>query len=176
MTLKDEPDKLLAFCAEECTRYSIDAPWVADGWRYATNGTVIVRVPTTEPDTDDGQRRPDGGLWFRDLPVCSEPWPEHGGEMKHPDCATCKGTGRTRCECPVCFNSHWRRCSVCGGELAPLIVAGKRLAGDLCLIIQALPDDVKYALTGNAEDTVAFTSGDLQGVVACLVVEKGARD
>ena len=40
------------FCAEEDGRYPISKPWIHDGWKYATDGRIIVRQWTDEPDSD----------------------------------------------------------------------------------------------------------------------------
>ena len=40
------------FCAkvEPAGRYPITAPWVKDGWRYATDARITVREPTNAPN------------------------------------------------------------------------------------------------------------------------------
>jgi len=45
-----------------------------------------------------------------------------------------------------------------------LTIAGRLIAGELCLKIEAL-GDVKYAKKGNADEALAFTCGELQGLV-----------
>jgi len=48
-------------CAKEDSRYAMQSPWIAGGYRYATDGRIIVREATTEPDTshETNRRSPD---------------------------------------------------------------------------------------------------------------------
>jgi hypothetical protein len=106
---------LMPFCGNEHEiRDWMRFPWVANKWQYATNGHLIVRVPSDEADTEQGDKklRPnnvadlfkrhltDGEgefLLFPPLPPC-EPCPvcdgtgivdeEHGPEC----CINCWGT------------------------------------------------------------------------------------
>ena len=45
---------ITAFCAEEDGRYPMTKPWIQDGWLYATDACIAVRVPSKEPDTAPG--------------------------------------------------------------------------------------------------------------------------
>lgn len=129
-TTQQVPD-ITAFCAEEDGRYIISKPWVDDGWRYATDGRLVVRVPT--PDEDDTPTPPqaerqlvNASAWFADLyPVepahCTEPFPKHDGrtftqacdnEAHEKKCPACIGSGT--CHCPSCDNAH--DCPKCDGR------------------------------------------------------------
>jgi hypothetical protein len=45
-------------CAGEDSRYAIREPWVAGGFRYATDGRIVIRQKTGDPDTPRGDRGP----------------------------------------------------------------------------------------------------------------------
>lgn len=113
---------LTPFCdPDTSSRYALDQPWVVDGWRYATDGKVLVRVPATgEPDTPphpEGKRRP-GKVHEIVPPVDGKwlPWPEIAscekceGSLKI-ECESCCGDGQCEnCKCGQCHN-----CGKCDG-------------------------------------------------------------
>lgn len=89
---------LTPFCANEWEiRDWMRMPWTANGWTYATNGHLAVRVPSTEPDTEQpGTRiRPNNiaGLFRQHLEE------EQGEFLLFPPllpvqpCMVCGGTG-----------------------------------------------------------------------------------
>lgn len=45
------PPYLQPFCDPGAYRYLISVPFVVDGYRYATDGRIVVRVPTADPDS-----------------------------------------------------------------------------------------------------------------------------
>jgi hypothetical protein len=117
---------LKPFCdPDPDSRYGLDEPWVVDGWRVATDGKVIVRVPATgeqdSPARDDGKRRP---KQIRDiLPPLNaaesdwQPWPSIS------PCANCMGVGKDTCEtcngsgtCDHCRCRNEHDCGDCDGE------------------------------------------------------------
>jgi len=143
-------DRLLAFCGSKAERYDLDKPWVFHGWRYATNGRIAVREPTTKPDTDDGRKRPRTTYQlFHNFPTCTHAWPHHDGTVEYDVPASPRGIA----------------------SLAPLIVSRYRIRGESCRLIEAL-GDVHYAAKSRTRDVVKFTSGALQGVVAVLSDEE----
>ena len=129
-TAQQTPE-ITGFCADEDGRYRISKPWVKDGWRYATDGRVAVRLPAEgEPDEPQpegpGTRLPDASDWFGEqyefkADLCTEPFPPHDGrtikqtcdnEAHMKDCQECNGTGT--CWCPKCEHPH--DCPKCHGE------------------------------------------------------------
>lgn len=64
---------LQRYCSTDpAPRYEMRRPFVRDGWIYATDGRVCVRVPTSEPDTacsDD-----------EEFPPCAKLFDERGVE------------------------------------------------------------------------------------------------
>lgn len=107
-------DELLrACCAKEASRYSVTEPWVAGGFRIASDGRVLVRLPTTAadskppkgvmyPPTDDVLK----GVFVDDGVACPDPGPERVAE-----CERCRGLGIARCDL-----DHEHDCPDCGGR------------------------------------------------------------
>lgn len=107
---------LTPFCSADKSRYSIHKPFVQGGCLCATDGYILVRVPSKEPDTiagDPGLHLPNvhekvpwkqRGAW--------RPWPRRNrvGAPRH--CPTCAGKGSYICgKC-----KYERACPDCGGE------------------------------------------------------------
>lgn len=113
---------LEAFCGEGNTRYAFTKPFVRGGWRSATNGRVLVRVPSNEPDTE-GNWPKTGELFLQKwrkinpvllmLPARGEEdcWDCYGTRTRHVECELCKGNGNCSCEC-----GHKHKCGVCAGR------------------------------------------------------------
>lgn len=71
------------------SRYNLQSPWVEDGWKYATDGRILMAVPTQEAnsrlvDHEGGRRYPRGccdiirscfGEW-----ADARPWPTIGAD------------------------------------------------------------------------------------------------
>lgn len=108
-------DFLGAFCGEPDARYFMQLPYVQCGWRYATDGRIVVRVPSPgEPDTPEpaeGRLPPD---LLYDFPAQIEemiPWP--APEYTIGECDACRGTGKELCR--VCDSETRHECSACAG-------------------------------------------------------------
>jgi hypothetical protein len=103
-----------------CGRY-IKAPWVKSGHRYATEGHICIRVPTTEVDTVELER-PGTAVKALALPWTPtaepwQPWPEPNYIIKDAECPECKGNGdRYRLKCAICNGTGKCKCSECGDE------------------------------------------------------------
>lgn len=129
-TIPQAPD-LTPFCADERGRYAIDRPWVNSGWRYATDGRLVVRVPA--PGAHDEPEPPalepqlvHADEWFGEMygfdeGRCIEPFPKYDGrtfkqtcdnEAHMKECPACLGSGT--CRCPDCDNAH--DCPKCHGQ------------------------------------------------------------
>ena len=137
-------DPMLFFCDPGSARLP-RAPWVRDGWRYATDGAIVIRRPAGENE------EPTEGLPSRTIhkvfdafPACEHPIVLsgaiqdarcdacHGIGATTETCATCEGSGNHVC---VCGRRH--KCGVCGGkgrakkkphEECPICRGKKRLA------------------------------------------------
>lgn len=139
------------FCAEEgYAMRRLERPFVWKGWKYATDGRVLVRVPAPgEPDSSesDGGKVPKG---IEDLikPVDGDwmPWPEVE------PCESCRGDGMTACpgcECGHCDGDKDIECTDCHSHRTGLDIAGIRVARHFAGLIADLPGveystDVRY--------------------------------
>jgi hypothetical protein len=121
------------------SRYALGKPWVRGGYQYATNGRIAVRQPTSEPDTDDGKRRPNKTILEILKPSsCTEPWPTF--RIKRMD----DGTD--------------------GIDSADTEIAGRLTAGCYVLLVSLL-GDVKYDPSGKPDDPLRFTADGIEGAV-----------
>lgn len=111
---------LSLFCDSEVMRYDLSKPFTIDGWRYATDAKICVRVPTDDPSDElkandlhgrfpdcrtlpwpDAKTR-DTLAWMPMPPVPPEAWevcPCCEGSKVDPDfkdeeCDFCEGEGR----------------------------------------------------------------------------------
>lgn len=185
---------LSKFCDPESSRYSIQKPWVKNGYTYATDGRVLVRVDTAdEPDT---VAEPGSGLRFPKaddiLPplAASEsdwlPWP------KVEPCETCMASNKIPCiecdghgECNLCRCKTPHECGNCDGtgsidcETCTDIGGfshrfGKaEIALKYAFAISALPD-VKYLPQEKPDGVVRFRFDGGEGAVASLY-DKGGK-
>ncbi len=99
------------FCSVDETRMAICTPFAFNGWKYATDGRIAVRVPTDEPDdSNKPYKRPDASALFKDFNVTGlEAFeiPSLQGVEKI-RCYSCDGSGEQTCdmghdhECPEC--------------------------------------------------------------------------
>lgn len=111
---------LLSFCAQPWdSKHLMAKPFNLNGWTYALNGHVGIRVPATGPDTvpPEGERFPPASSVF--VPVEGEriPWPER---LYCPQCFDtgtigCNGCQR-RCDDDGCTGCGKRRCRLCNGR------------------------------------------------------------
>ena len=115
---------LQKFCAKDSIKYAIANPFVRGGWRYATDGRVLVRVPAPLIPSDgiNREQQPDVDTVLRgvDFTKCTESMPPLRSDSRGKDkekkcnckmCPSCDGTGG--CVCPDCGNGH--DCPVCDG-------------------------------------------------------------
>ena len=88
-------------------------PWAFNGWKYATDGKIAVRVPTDEPDdSSEPHKRPDAAAIFRGFDVTGlVPFaiPELQG-VKEKKCSSCNGRGYSTCD-----HGHDHKCNDCDG-------------------------------------------------------------
>jgi hypothetical protein len=116
MTTTNQMIDLRPFCAiGDYGVAKMDEPWVLDGWRYATDGRILVRVPAAGvPNTitiPDHHFPPAQKLFAESPAVEPIPWPTAPLVLKSIECLQCDGSGRIGCE--DCDNLE--RCLVCGG-------------------------------------------------------------
>lgn len=129
-------EEMLPFCDAESTRYAIGAPFVLDGWKYATDTRVCIRVPCSEPNRQSGEGRfvpadkvfagfPSGGF---------SPMGEVVDVKGNVVCQRCAGEGRIdRARCRRCGGAGYVYCDHCDNENDCRECRGKGLTiGDLC--------------------------------------------
>lgn len=147
---------LQPFCSKDTGfRHALHGPWVKDGFRCATDGRIVIRIPTLgEPDTqgerpypptDDVVVPPPPGttlnLWMQDaaLPPADRECRLCRGRGQCPTCAQgcpdCEGSGRvTNGEAPVLLGQntyirlrHWKLLNVLPGIAwyAPPLALGR---------------------------------------------------
>lgn len=175
---------LTPFCSDDphC-RYAIDKPWVIDGWRNATDGKIIVRVPApgepnytvTEPGrgrcpkTDDVLPAVDG-KWL--------PWP-----TVEP-CSKCSASGKVGCdqcggdgECDQCSCKHLHECGHCDGTGQvtckachdpggfDFMFGETEISRHYAMLVRALPGPVEYLPASKKEGKVRFRFAGGEGAV-----------
>ena len=78
-------DRFKRFCTSDGFRYALGAPFVQQGYLYATDGRVAVRIATDEPEVVNPE--------FRHPRMDSLPWPDLAQSMMHwPSAAKHKGS------------------------------------------------------------------------------------
>ena len=105
-------DDLKRFCiSPDDPRLGLLRPWTRDGYTWASNGHIIVRVPVIA-DIPDNTQAPDGLALFNKQPPATEWIPVPTVEKPGiEDCDHCDGTGLHECDCD---NEH--TCGYCDGK------------------------------------------------------------
>jgi hypothetical protein len=99
----------------------IDKPFVADGWLYACDGRIAIRLPAPgEPDSvaDNDRKFPGKTMTeiFNRLSAIDAwaPWPAAAYVERVAQCDSCEGWGRVeREECSSCHGSGEVECTRC---------------------------------------------------------------
>ncbi len=99
-------DEIKVFCAIDDARWNLLHPWTRDGYTWATNGHIIVRVPAMD-DVPENNDAPDAGRLMAKAPDDLPYFPVPECTMPAPiSCSWCDGTGRDpndkRCRCDEC--------------------------------------------------------------------------
>jgi hypothetical protein len=162
MTLLD----LQPFCSTCETRPQLARPYNLDGWTYATDGRICLRVPAladTEPNTDSPPPPNPAELFNQPLAkACDEnlaPFPTLPDAPPRVYCHECNGEGFVRCEC--C--NHEKDCDNCtnGTEavLFPWRVGGQYLNLHYLRKIEGLPGLIFHALPAPVPSLFRFNGG-----------------
>lgn len=156
-------EQLLRFCDRGFMyRWDLSTPFVVGGWKYATDGTCGIRVPTTEPDTDRAR------LYPQNAALVYEPalmllgaielvkFPIHNGQFVDEDCYFCGGSKTDQIDCPSCAGDGFEcetchcngliplkdtvcpRCKGDGRMLELTLFAGQRFAGHYINLVNEL--------------------------------------
>lgn len=201
VVIEQPPIDLQRFRETESSRYAIQSPWVFHGWRYATDGIIVVRLPAPgEADTPDvvspGLRErkfPRLCHLFDDFPECLEQMAVSVNRV--PTCEDCLGTGWRPQECRDCeglgdmcgdppgcprckgkgevVDGNGDRCRFCAGRkmVYENQYIGNREIAGRYLSILADIPGLRIHLAGDERSGLAFVSGRLQGVLMPLVME-----
>lgn len=185
---KESAIDLTPYCDDPGGRYSLDTPFVIDGWKYATDGRCCVRIPCEEPNTD-GRKIPKANELFADVVgLAYETWPNspihrckgpcvfcHGdkmypstvckncggnGYMEHEDCARCDGVGYVGPKCFNCDGIGWGL-ACCHQE-----ILGVELSFRYVRLIEKLPGPLLIAR--HSDEFVAFRFDGGEGLLAPL--------
>ena len=179
---------LKPFCQTyESSRFAMDKPFVKNGFKYATDARIIIRVPTDEPDTDIGETKfPDTEHIYAkyEAVVCDQEWPESFpdcptcGQLGYAiqyECMTCRGEGYQKCdlwhdhECDECYGHGYTKGRMCkddkevrvthDGKDCDIKIGDELFARELIAKVSALPKPIKWASTGKGEP-MKVTAGD----------------
>lgn len=105
------PIDLMPFCNRESTRFDLDRPFSSNGWTYAADGCIAVRVAHVSPSPTKADRVPNlSFLPFGDIHGW-RPWPEQRWWTEIGDvdwCPYCEGLGFVGADVV--------RCDQCGGD------------------------------------------------------------
>lgn len=119
-------ETLMHFCATD-ERPVLEQPWTRDGYTYATNGRILLRVPAVEgieynpaapnigPPTFMWEHETTPDEW-QDAPEVkpqSTPCEKCGGKGRVKVCPKCKNLRTVFCVCSECYNEHETPCPVC---------------------------------------------------------------
>lgn len=146
------PEDIAVFCEPESSRYpGILKPFKSGQWAYATDGRVAVRIPWAA-DLEPVGKTPDIDSMFIgfDAVGCNARW-------------------------PAWKNIPYDETGESGDWLAELPiqrVAGKRIKGLCWLKVASLGREVRFNPTSNANGTIQFVCGGLQGIVCTLLDPK----
>lgn len=105
---------LKPFCSTDVNRVALTVPFNRDGFTYACDGRIAIRVNQRELSTDSagvnmlqlGDYQPHGYAF--DIPALPDAPPPT-------KCERCAGTGRVR-KCPDCDGDGTKECPECGNE------------------------------------------------------------
>jgi len=96
---------LRIFCdTENYSRFLLATPWIRQGWCYAADGRIVVRLAVTVLNltcSADTANRPDAFRLFRKFPACVRQWPVFEHEAL--TCRVCAGSGKKLVQCKRCI-------------------------------------------------------------------------
>ena len=165
---------LSVFCESETsksTRYDLRKPWYQDGYIYATDARICVRVPLDglAPLSEKGRKVP--------VSASDLDWPRtEKGWRPWPRKRWVKPSFGTSHICPVC-DGKGQQCDHCNGvgegsDFASIQkIGGRIIAAHYDRRIRALPD-VAYLLVGKTcEKPIAFRFDGGEGLIYVLTQE-----
>lgn len=168
---------LTPFCSVDETRMAINTPFVFNGWKYATDGRVCVRVPTDEPDdSNEPYKRPDASDLFKGFDVSGlETFviPTLDG-VQEKRCPSCNGNGYS-----ICDHGHDHECEDCDKtgvleEWPKKEIGGQTFSERYLAKVVNLPGLQFFAQSANMEalKPAFFTFDNGQGLLLPIRKEK----
>ena len=162
------------FCADEDGRYPYSKPWIGDGWRYATDGYIIVREPTTEPDSDHDRPAMLVTVFGGVTPANLRRYvvPTHSGQGKDTTRPACDGldepTTDTCAKVGTCKAEGEHECTnrVPYRVLDDMKFDGRQWPGKYIAMINAELPGAKYTIAQNG--SMHFFLGRIEGVLTSL--------
>jgi hypothetical protein len=160
---------LKELCARsQSGRHDMTTPFTVNGWKYATDSRIVVRVPTDGPN-DAGDNRPNAEKLFERFPVEGSwrEWPQALYEENYEMCSACDGDGYMDDQDP---DDDCPRCDGDGQTLMPFIlVDGMRISLRYDSAVRALPGPIEFAHeTRSGPTAVCFRFNGGQGMVMPL--------
>jgi len=166
MLVSELPEIFREAVAPEVHTYSIGKPYIQNGYVYATDGTMMVRMPcppegVTGAATEGKLPCDDGFPWSASLydsdPISVPALPEE----EYVECPCCSGFGSHCCGCSC------DECAGLGREPVRIGVKVGRwlLADDLLRRIDDLGADLYGPLSIAEDAALRFVRGDIEGLV-----------
>lgn len=161
--------KMQQFClrsSENKSTYSLSSPWVRSGKMYATDGRIMLRVDTNEPDTTGDNPPPIHLVPFEavyDAPIAIPLLADLAPLVER--CGTCQ-RGRHDCTC-----GHSHTCGKCGGsywiETDAVSAVGPVLLADkyLWMLRSIEVTKIQPAAVSPAKQPVYFRGNGFDGVL-----------
>jgi hypothetical protein len=91
---------LQTFCHND-PELSLAKPWTKDGFTYASNGSILVRVPAL-PEDPGGRGVGPNALYDHAGPIPEDGWIDVPGLPEPAICLSCKGNPGVSSTCPEC--------------------------------------------------------------------------
>lgn len=174
---------LQSFCShgDDAIRYDTHKPFVFDGWLYATDCRICIRVPTTDPTTDGKYPRAD--RLFTPFAGTFTPLPEIQAcescrFAPGPHKETCDGCGGDgMCDRCPCEKPH--TCGVCQGtgqeetycDCRVEILPGLDVEGRYYGMLKTLPG-AKIGHHGTETDPIRIVFDGGEGLLMPMKLEK----
>lgn len=187
---------LKPFCADISTKYACANPFSRGGKMYATDGRILVGVPTSEPDSNGEFISPDDIAHVMFPIEHWKPWPRDENIVRgNGECPDCNGYGGKKCEqcggfgageCPTCHqdidcaecfgNGYTITCRTCKGKKRlddiPIrqLVCRRWIAWKYAKLVRSLPS-VEFGIDDRDEHSpLRFRFDGGEGAVMPLMI------
>lgn len=186
-------------CEPWTKRFDLRNPFVRDGYQYATDARIAIRVPA--PDLEDTLRGIPQEMitemhWDHDVHGDWKPWPVRWPVVpgRTVECSRCHGRGKIRPlgNCLKCGATGWRSgvvCVTCNGEgvvysaqcdycdgkgdgelLDKQPICAANISGDYDDRIRRLPGPIEFVPPTDAESPILFRFASGEGIIQPICV------